>query len=237
MIEPTPLARAASEALGPVRDEVVVVGALAVEIALSGSEIALTPTADVDAGTRAEDVAAVVTHLEATGFERSNLAHERTFTWVKDGVKVQLMRPFHPFPSPQAKGLPENNLVAELEANKWEVAFAEDLEIGRFWSARPAALVALKEAAFGRQRFGSDRVVDRDFSDAVLLLDHHRRLIREEAARSPQLQQRIARAAERLSEDPTHAVRELVAIGQVENVLAGEALVSRVARETVEDLS
>lgn len=237
VIEPNRLARAAADSLGPVRGEVVVIGALAVEIALSGSEVALTPTADVDAGIRSEDVDAVVTHLEAIGFERSELAYERAFTWVRGGVKVQLMRPFHPFPSRHARGLPESNLVTELESHKWEVAFAADPETGLFWSARPAVLVALKEAAFGRLRSGSEEPVDRDFSDAILLLDHHRELIREEAARSTHLRHRIVRAARRLAGDPAPAVRELLAIGQAENARVAEALVARIAREAVEDLS
>jgi hypothetical protein len=41
-------------------------------------------------------------------------------------------------------------MVSELAQHCVMVAFDPDREIGRFWAASPAALVGLKEAAFGR---------------------------------------------------------------------------------------
>ncbi len=77
-------------------------------------------------------------------------AHEHAFTWVKDDLKIQLLRPFHPFPKGVANGLPTNNLVSELAERRRLVAFNETPDRGRFWVATPAALIGLKEAAFGR---------------------------------------------------------------------------------------
>ena len=239
IVAPTPLLRAAAETLGPVRDEVVVVGALAVEIALSGSDLALTPTRDIDAGAAAVDVPTVVAHLEGAGFRRSEQAHERQFTWLKGDVKVQLMRPFHPFPPSQAKGLPENNLVSELPENRWEVALSDAPEAAVLWAARPAVLVALKGAAFGRTR-PDDTPVDRDFSDAVALLDHHHDLIVEEASAAGQIRQRIVTVATQLRDDRTAidaAAREMAATGQTETPRAAELTVARVAREVLEALA
>lgn len=42
--------------LATVRDDVVVIGATAVQVALAGREAAVTPTRDIDAGTRTEAV-------------------------------------------------------------------------------------------------------------------------------------------------------------------------------------
>ena len=223
--------------LEPIRDEVVVIGALAVQIALDGHDVALTPTLDVDAGTATEGVARVVAHLEEQGLRRSEEEHERAFTWVKDDVKVQLIRSFHPFPRGAAATLPINNLVAELEDNRWLVSFEEEPERGRFWAARPAILVALKEAAFGRTR-ADGAPVDRDFSDAALLLDRLGDRILEEVATAPQMRLRIRRAAERLSEEATAtaaATRELAATGQVESPRAGEATVLRASRRILRE--
>lgn len=117
-----------------IREEVVVIGALAVQIALDGHEVALTPTRDIDAGISTESVDRVVAHLEENGLRQSDLAHERSFTWVKDDVKVQLLRPFHPFPKGAASGLPVNNMVGELGNHRWLVSFEDDPACGRFWA-------------------------------------------------------------------------------------------------------
>ena len=135
----------------------------------TGHEVVLTPTRDVDAGVATDDVKRVVAHLEDRGLQPSELAHERSFTWVKDALKIQLLRPFHPFPKGAARGLPVNNMVSELAEHRVIVAFDTDPERGRFCAASPAALVGLKEAAFGRTRFSGESV-DRDFSDVALLL-------------------------------------------------------------------
>lgn len=46
VVAPTHLLREAAAILEPVRDDVVVIGALAVQIALDGHDVALTPTMD-----------------------------------------------------------------------------------------------------------------------------------------------------------------------------------------------
>lgn len=233
VIAPTEMLREAAEVMRPMRDHLTVIGALAVQIALDGHDIALTPTRDVDAGTDSEQVARVVHHLEEAGLRRSSLAHERSFTWEREGIKVQLIRPFHPFPKPPATGLPQNNLVAELRRYRWPVVFEEDPGEPRLWAATPAALVALKEAAFGRTRH-SGEPVDRDFSDAALLLEYEGELIAKEVAGDGQMRARVLRAAQRLEEEPAAteaAVRELVASRQEETPREAEELVLRAAGE------
>jgi len=85
--------REAADVLEAVRDHVVVIGAAAVQVALDGEQVALTPTRDVDVGIAGEDAERVVAHLHARGMRRSGLPHEHSFTWVKDDLKVQLVRP------------------------------------------------------------------------------------------------------------------------------------------------
>jgi hypothetical protein len=111
VVAPTELLREAAEVLGPVRDDAVVIGAVAIQIALEGHDLPLTPTGDVDAGTSVDRAAGIVSHLEAHGLRRSEDEHERGFTWVRGDFKVQLVRPFHPFPKPPADGLPVNTLL------------------------------------------------------------------------------------------------------------------------------
>ena len=84
------------------------------QVALDGHEVVLTATRDVDAGVVTDAVERVVAHLEDQGLRPSELPHERSFTWVKDALKVQLLRTFHPFPKGAARGLPVNNMVSEL---------------------------------------------------------------------------------------------------------------------------
>jgi hypothetical protein len=81
----------AAAVLEPVREDVVVIGAVAVQVALDGHDVAVAPTRDVDAGVANEAVERVVAHLEHQGMRRSEEAHERSFTWVKDDLKIQLV--------------------------------------------------------------------------------------------------------------------------------------------------
>jgi hypothetical protein len=123
VVHPSELMREAAAVLEPVRDDVVIIGAVAVQIALDGHDtvlsatrdidIALTPTRDIDAGVKTA-VDRVVGQLEDSGLKRSNLSHERSFTWVRGELKVQLLRPFDPFPTGPAKGLPVSNIIPEL---------------------------------------------------------------------------------------------------------------------------
>lgn len=239
VVTPTRLLSDAAAILEPIRDEVVVIGALAVQIALDGRDVALTPTRDIDAGVATEAVDRVVAHLEENGLRHSELPHERSFTWVKGDIKVQLLRPFHPFPKGAASGLPTNNMVSELGDHRWLVGFDDDPDHGCFWAATPAALVGLKEGAFGRTR-PSGEPVDRDFSDVVLLLDKLGKEIADEVRFGSQMHGRVVRAAQRLAADDvaiTAAARELVRSGQEETQLAAETEVRRIARNVLRKIT
>jgi len=211
VVSPSPLAREGAAVLEPVRDDVVVIGAVAVEVALDGHDVVLTPTRDVDAGVANEAVERVVTHLEREGMRRSEEAHERSFTWVKDELKIQLLRTFEPFPQGAARGLPVSNMLNELSDHRVLVAFADEPTRGRFWAASPAALVGLKEAAFGRKRH-SGEPVDRDFSDAAMLIDRLGDEIVDEVRNPSTMRMRVIRAARRLCDEDcaAGAARELV---------------------------
>jgi hypothetical protein len=223
--------RETAEVLGPVRDDVVVIGAIAVQIALDGHSAALTPTRDVDAAVKTEAVDRVIAQFRAARLEPSKLPHERGFTWVKGPLKVQLLRPFHPFPKGAARGLPVSNLIPELDRYREMVAFEDSPETPRFWAATAAALVGLKEAAFGRKR-NDGEMVDRDFSDVALLLDRVGDKIAGEVADAPPMLARVQAAAERLLDDEdasTAAARELVKTGEHDTQRAGELAVRRAA--------
>jgi hypothetical protein len=71
----------AAAVLEPVRDELVIIGAEAIQVALDGQDVALTPTRDIDAGIDSTAVDRVVGQLEASGLTPSDVPHERSFTW------------------------------------------------------------------------------------------------------------------------------------------------------------
>ena len=64
-----------------------------------------------------ERAAAIVSHLEAADMHRSELEHERPFTWVRGDLKVQLVRNFHPFAKPPAEL--SGSLCGEPDARVW----------------------------------------------------------------------------------------------------------------------
>jgi hypothetical protein len=152
VITPTPLVAEAADVLAGFRDLVVEVGAAAVEVALSGTDTAITPTRDVDVVVPVAEAAAIVNALEADGLRRSDVPHERAFMWVRGDRKVQLVRAFHPFPSDVAKALPQNPVfgMAHETSSQVEVAFVFEPIRPRLRCANAACLLALKEAAFGR---------------------------------------------------------------------------------------
>ena len=80
VIAPTGLAREAGEMLRLVRDDIIVIGASAIQIALEGHEFELTTTRDIDAGSSTDRAAAVVAHLEEGGLRRREEIHEKGFT-------------------------------------------------------------------------------------------------------------------------------------------------------------
>lgn len=241
LVLPNQLMREAAAVLEPVRDDLVIVGALAVQIALEGFGVALpvtrdvdvglTPTRDVDAGVKTSAVERVVGQLEASGLKRSDLPHERSFTWVKDQLKVQLLRPYDPFPKGAAKGLPVSNILTELDRHRVAVAFLDAPDSFRFWSASPGALIGLKEAAFGRTRPGGEPV-DRDFSDVAMLFDQLLDEIVEELRDASPMRRRAERAAEQLLTDEASAAaaRELVRMGRHGTRREAELAVRRAAQ-------
>jgi hypothetical protein len=172
VINPTALVREAAEVLDDLREDVVLVGAAALQVALAESASRLTPTRDVDLVVSTQSVDGVIARLTELQFDESQTAHERGFTWVRGDLKVQLIRSFHPLPGPSARRLPENARlsVAERPDNQDIVAFADRPEKARLVCANPACLVALKYAAFGRTRPPDDTPVRRDYHDVYLLV-------------------------------------------------------------------
>jgi hypothetical protein len=239
VVHPTELMREAATVLEPVRDDVVIIGAVAIQIALSGHDttltatrdIPLTPTRDVDAGVKTAAVDRVVGQLEDSGLIRSDIAHERSFTWVRGELKVQLLRPFDPFPKGPAKGLPVSNIIPELDRYRVGVAFDDTPDILRFWAASAVALIGLKEAAFGRMGPGGE-TVDRDFSDATMLFEQLVDEITEQLDGPSQMRRRAVRAAERLLTDEAceAAARELVKTGEQDTQRSAELAVRRAAQ-------
>jgi len=173
----------------------------------------------------------VVEQLEASGLTRSDVSHERAFTWVRGDLKVQLLRPFDPFPQGSAKGLPVSNILPELDHHRVAIAFDDKPDSARFWVASAAALIGLKEAAFGRTSHGGEPV-DRDFSDVALLLERLIEEITEELRHPSPMRERVMRAAERLLTDEASeaAGRELVKTGEQDTQRGAELAVRRAAQ-------
>jgi hypothetical protein len=238
IVAPSPLLREAADMLEDVRDHLVVIGAAAVQVTLDGQQTALTPTRDVDVGIAGEDAERIVAHLQAHGMRRSGLPHERSFTWVKDELKVQLVRSFHPFPKGVTSGLPVNNLLGELATYRIRVAFRNEPQRGRLWVASPAALVALKGEAFGRTRITGE-TVERDYSDAALLLDRLGLEIAAELSVPSPMRQRVHGTARRLLDDDARAAaaREILRTGQEQSRQAAEAAVTRAAQRMLRRLA
>jgi hypothetical protein len=95
ILTPTPLLAEAADVLSPVRDIVVVVGAAALEVALSAAAtVAIAPTRDVDVVVPVDRAADIISHIETANLRRSEIPHERDFTWVRGDLKVQLVRTF-----------------------------------------------------------------------------------------------------------------------------------------------
>lgn len=237
-IAPDPLLREAADVLAPVRDDIVVIGASAVRVALDGQEVALTPTRDIDAGTRTEAVERIVSQLEKAGLHPSPEPHEHGFTWVRGTLKVQLVRPYHPFAKGAASALPVNNAIPELVHHRVAIAFDDDPGTARLWCADAASLVGLKGEAFGRTRHDGSPV-DRDFADVVLLLDHLLDDVVAQVATDGVMRGRVIKAAKRLLDDDaaTAAVRELALTGSYETARAARQATHRAATRTLRVLT
>lgn len=235
VVQPTPLVAEAADVLAAIRDDVVVIGAAALEVALSDADTFVTPTRDVDVVVPTEHVAGVVRELESAGLEPSSEAHETRFTWVRDELKVQLVRTFHPFPKGPARGLPGNPVFGMVShrGHADEIAFADVPDSPRLWCANAACLLALKEAAFGRRRGPDAEPVERDFHDAYLLLEHVAADMEAQlVAASHEIRTRAQSAIRQLlagDEATAAAGRQMVRLGQASTQREAEAAVRRAA--------
>jgi hypothetical protein len=163
--------REAAEVLQPVRDEVVVIGATALEAALWGTGARSAATTDVDCAVGMRSAAAVIDQLESAGLAPSEEPHERGFTWVRYGIKVQLIRPPARVANPPVSRLVPNPHLSLTDRYREPVAFDDSPGEPRLLVARAAAILALKGQAFGRSR-PSGGLVERDYHDAYLLVAH-----------------------------------------------------------------
>ncbi|HET7484860.1 MAG TPA: hypothetical protein VFJ64_05720 [Solirubrobacterales bacterium] len=243
VVDPSPLLREAAEVLREVRNEVVVVGATAVEVALHGVPAAINPTRDVDLVVHTDDVDDVVRRLEAADLAPSVLDHERGFTWVRNDLKVQLIRGFHPFARGASASLPSNPTAdtARSDGHREQVAFVSDPLDGQLWVATAACLIALKQSAFGRTRALDDEVIKRDFHDVYLLLDHvPDEVFRSYGAADGHVRKRVRRATELLADRDGEPVRfaaeEMVKLGEAPNQRDAEAEILIAARAFSERL-
>jgi hypothetical protein len=255
VVAPTRLLAEAAEVLEPFRDHVVVVGAAALEVALSGvvsvattatrdlDLVVITPTRDVDVVVPVDRAGEVVGHLEAVGLHRSDVPHERAFTWVRGDLKVQLVRTFHPFPSPPARSLPSNPVfgMATEPGNQVIVAFVDDPGVARLVCANAASVLALKQAAFGRTSAPDDTPVERDFHDAYLLISAVPDvLVAEFAVASYEVRQRASDAVAQLvsgGHATQAAARQMVRLRAARTQREAEAAIRRSAMRIQERLA
>jgi len=235
VVTPSRLMADAADVLAPVRDAVVVFGAIAVEVALAESDTVITPTRDVDLVVATPKVAEVVRRLEEAGLKPSEIPYEQAFTWVRGDLKVQLVRSFHPFPKGPAQRLPSQPAVtvADDAAHQDEVSFADEPALLRFRCVSTACLVALKGQAFGRLRSGGNTVVDRDFCDVYLVLRDAGDAVVDDYERADwTVRAWVQQAVRVLADDDqaiTRAAREASRIGVVRDLPSAEADVRRVA--------
>lgn len=248
VITPTRLLAEAADVLADVRDDLVVVGAAAIEVALASDTrvevtatrdldvVVITPTRDIDAVVPIDRAALVVSKLESAGLRRSEVDHECAFTWVRGDLKVQLVRTFHPFPKPPARGLPANPVfgMAMNPMHQITIAFADAPDQPRLHCANTACLVALKQAAFGRTRASDNSPVERDYHDAYLLLSGGIDELCANFERADhEVRVRVIDAATQLMTGEVATIataRQMVRLGDAESQRAAEAIVRRSAR-------
>lgn len=245
VVDPSPLLEDAAGVLVSVKDSVVVIGAVAVEVALDSVPAAITPTRDVDLVVGTEQVEKVIRHLEDASLKPSEVKYERGFTWVRGDLKVQLIRGFHPFPPAVGAGLPVNP-TAELArdpVHREAVAFVAAPDQPALWVANAACLIALKQHAFGRTRPTGDgasstvvgETVRRDFHDVYSLIAHvPEEVVETYEAAGGAVRERVRIAVTRLAAQDDEAVRlaaaEMVALGESEGQREAEATILRGAR-------
>jgi hypothetical protein len=236
IIEPSPLLGEAADVLAAVRGDVVVVGAVALEVALAGqSTMVITPTRDIDVVVSVERAGEVVALLEAADLRRSDVDYERGFTWVRGDLKVQLVRAFHPFPKPPARALPGNPVfaMAAVPAHQVGIAFPDNPDQLRLVCANAACLLALKQAAFGRPRPPDNSPVERDYHDAYLLTSVIPEELMADLTRAEhEVRSRATDALEQLGAGEAAtiaAARQMVRLGDANSQRSAEASVRRAA--------
>ena len=236
VLTPARLLQEAAEVLAPVRDIAVVIGAAALEVALTDAvDVAITPTRDVDMVVPTDRAGEVVSYLEDAGLERSAIPHERPFTWVRGDLKVQLVRTFHPFPGSPAKELPENPAfgMAAEPAHQLMIAFTDDPSTPRLRCANAACVLALKDAAFGRTRPPGGASVERDYHDAYLLISAVPDIVVTDLeAAGYEVRQRALDAVSQLAAGKRAtiaAARQMMSLGVADSQRAGEEAVRRAA--------
>ena len=143
VLRPSQLMRDAADVLAPVYDSVVVIGATAIEAALAGHDARSTATTDVDCAVEPDAAERVIDRLESEGLVRSELPQEAAFTWVREGLKVQLIRPPTRTASPRVQRLVDNTYLSLATRYRDSIAFVESPDVMRLWAARASALVAL----------------------------------------------------------------------------------------------
>lgn len=235
VLAPTTLMREAADVLQPVRESVVVFGAVAVEVALADAGVSVAPTRDIDLVVETDSATGIVRQLESMGLERSPVPHEAGFTWIRGDLKVQLVRPFHPFPKGPAERLPEQSsvTVARDAMHRHEVSFSDSPEVMRFWCVNAACVIALKRQAFGRTRAGEAEPVDRDYCDVYVILRQVPEAVLEDYERADRTVRVWLEQAVDLLADDRHArlraASEAVRVGLAGSVRSAEADVRRVA--------
>jgi hypothetical protein len=251
VVEPTPLMREAADVLAPIVDDVVVIGAIAVTVALtpdigtaSGSTTArapeatrdldlviVAPTRDVDLAVEASVAPAVVRQLTEQGLRPSEEPGERGFTWERGDLKVQLMTSPSGPRMGQVLKLPVQSSLSIVQDHHLPVAFVDDPGETRIRCATAGALVALKRAAFGRTRHDGTPV-DRDPHDALQLLLGARADLLAEAAGEYVVRSNLRAIVEQLGSDtPARdaAAREHLRLGLASNEREARLAVQRAA--------
>lgn len=235
VVEPSSVVIEAADALASFRDDVVVVGAIAIEVMLAEREVVITPTRDVDVVVPTSGVDEVVRALEEADFKPSDVPHEAAFTWVRRDLKVQLVRSFHPFATGRARRLPQNPVFAMPAdpAHRDEIAFADQPTQPRMWCANPLCLLALKQAAFGRRRPTEQTVVQRDYHDAYLLLRNlDDELVMNFSTAAYEVRARALDAIEQLAgggDATLAAADQMLAVGESDRRREAERAVTRAA--------
>lgn len=243
VVDPSRLLAEAADVLGAIRDEVVVVGAAALEVALADQTSAvITPTRDIDVVVPVDRVAEVVSHLEAASMRRSDVEHERAFTWVRGDLKVQLVRTFHPFPKPPANALPGNPVfgMAANPIHQVTVAFSAAPTEPMLRCANAICLLALKQAAFGRTRSPNNLPVERDYHDAYILISTVQDALADEFGRAEyEVRTRAIDAISQLSQGGVAtiaAARQIVRLRVERSQRTAEANVKRTANYALDRL-